>query len=189
MNQFTDHQLIQRYLLGDEKSFDILVERYMRPIYGFVYKYVRDKDVAEDITQDVFLKVFRHIKKIDPHKSFKSWMYTIAKNTALDFLKKKKAIPLSAFQTAEGNNILVDKLQDTKKLPDVLSQMLENKNIFLLAIKNLSEKYQSVLYLYYYQYLNFREIAQALKEPINTIKSRHRRGLLLLKSSVGHSVL
>jgi len=107
-----------------------------------------------------------------------------------EFLEsKKKSIPFSQFETAEGKNILIDILADKALLPDKASQLSELKNTFMAAIKKLSKKYSTVLSLYYYQYLNFREIAEVLQEPINTIKSRHRRGLILLKELVASEAL
>jgi len=184
MEPISDYQLVTRYLKGDEKSFEALVSRYMRQIYGFVFKYVNNAAVAEDITQEVFMKVFKHIRKIDKNKNFKSWVYTIAKNTALDFLKKKKSIPFSSFEVENGRNVLLEKLADPHLAPNKIMESLESKDTFLGAIGKLSEKYKLVLSLYYYQYLNFREIAELLKEPVNTIKSRHRRGLILLKEII-----
>ncbi len=177
----SDQELIEKYLKGDEASLEVLIQRYIRPIYGFVCTYVKNQEVAEDVTQEVFLKVWRNVKKIDKNKNFKSWLYTIAKNTALDFLKKKKSIPFSNFEKEDGRNILIETLSDKAILPDRASELLEDKKTVLRGIGKLSEKYRLVLSLYYYKYLNFREIAQVLQEPINTIKSRHRRGLISLK--------
>lgn len=180
----TDHQLIERYKKGDQKSFEVLVARYTDLLYRFVLGYVKDTEMAQDITQNVFLKVWRNVKKIDKSKNFKSWIYTIAKNTALDVIKSKKAIPFSNFEDEKGKNILTEKLLDASLLPDRMAIIKEHHHIFREAIGKLSLKYQSVLVLYYYQYLNFREIAEVLKESINTIKSRHRRGLLMLAKVV-----
>ncbi len=184
MTKLTDQELIIKYLKGDDTAFEVLVQRYLNAIYRFVYGYVRDANIAEDVTQDVFLKVWRNAKKIDKNKSFKSWVYTIAKNTALDFLKKKKSVPFSVFETADGKNMLAESVKDHAALPDEISRLLEHRTVFLQAIDQLSQKYQQILRMYYYEYLNFREIAEKLKEPINTIKSRHRRGLVLLKQTI-----
>jgi RNA polymerase sigma-70 factor (ECF subfamily) len=189
MEKLNDHEIIISYLKGNEGAFDILVKRYMTQIYRFVYRYAQDAAVAEDITQHVFLKVWKNMKKIDQTKNFKSWLYTIAKNTALDFLKKKKSVPFSQFETPEGKNVLTESLADTMHLPDRLAQVNQDSLIFLDSISQLSEKYQLILSMYYYEYLNFREIAEKLKEPINTIKSRHRRGLILLKKIIGGDAL
>ncbi len=94
----SDQKLIANYLAGDEKSLEILINRYLRPIYSFVYRHVGNGEVAEDITQEVFVKVWRNLKKFDQNKSFKTWIFTIAKNTSFDFFKKKKAIPFSELE-------------------------------------------------------------------------------------------
>jgi len=184
MDQLTDYQLIRKYLKGDESSLEVLVQKYMSHIYGFLFKYVKDEAVAQDLTQEVFLKVWKNLKKIEKNKNFKSWLYTVAKNTALDYIKKKKAVPLSYFEDETGKNVLTERLTDKGRSPSQLYELKENKAVFLSAIENLSIKYKTVLSLYYYEYLNFREIAEKLKKPINTIKSRHRRGLVLLGKSI-----
>ena len=181
----TDQNLIAEYLKGDETAFEALIKRYLNLIYGYAFRFVKDQQTAEDITQDVFLKIWKNVKKVDKNKSFKAWIYTIAKNTALDFIKKKKAVPFSKFENELGQNMLVDKLADPSHLPDKIAEMSWNKNMFVEALKNLSFEYQLVLSLYYYQYLNFKEIAQVLGESVNTIKSRHRRGLVLLRKVIG----
>jgi RNA polymerase sigma-70 factor, ECF subfamily len=184
MNKTTDYGLLSEYLKGNQGAFEVLVKRYMTQIYRFVYGYVNDTAVAEDITQEVFVKVWKHAKKIDQQRNFKSWLYMVAKNTTLDFFKKKKAVPFSLFENEEGRNVLVETVADTALSPGELSVLLEHKDIFLAAIASLSEKYRQILMMYYYEYLNFREIAEKLQEPINTVKSRHRRGLALLKQQI-----
>ena len=186
MQNLDDYTLIESYLKGNDASLEALVQRYLKPMYGFVFSYVKDAQVAEDVTQEIFLKVWKNLKKIEKNKNFKSWLYTVAKNTALDYLKKKKSIPFSSFEKEDGRNVLMESLSDIAPLPDKASEMLQDKRTFLQAIGNLSEKYRQVLLLYYYNYLNFREIAEALQEPINTIKSRHRRGLVILKRGLYH---
>src|SRR5581483_2043814 len=189
MQSYTDKELIERYKKGDERSLELLIARYMDQIYGFVYSLISIQQSAEDITQEVFLKVWKNAKNIDQSKNFKSWLFTIAKNTTLDAVKKKKAIPFSLFENSEGKNVLIDMLGDETQAADMLARSRETNSIFLAAIKQLSRRYQVVLDLYYYQYLNFREIAEKLKEPLSTIKSRHRRGLSMLKELVAERLL
>jgi len=178
-----DHALIAQYLKGDEKALELLIQKYLGQMYRFVLVYAKNPEAAQDITQEIFVKVWKNAKRVDSNKNFKSWLYTVAKNTALDYLKQKKAVPFSVFETPEGKNALVESLLDTTDLPDKNFELIQQNQQFMAAIGKLSEKYRTVLTLYYYQYLNFREIAQKLKEPLNTIKSRHRRGLLLLKKT------
>ena len=81
----TDEQLLNDYLFGDEKSLELLIRRYLKPIFGFVYKYVRNSPDAEDITQEVFVRIWRNLKKFKKEKKFKTWIFAIARNSAMIF--------------------------------------------------------------------------------------------------------
>ncbi|MBU4479872.1 sigma-70 family RNA polymerase sigma factor, partial [Patescibacteria group bacterium] len=85
----SDIKIINRYLKGDEKSFEMLVQNYIKSVYSFAYKYTKNTSESEGITQEVFIKVWKNIKKFDQKKSFKTWIFAITKNTALDYIKKK----------------------------------------------------------------------------------------------------
>src|SRR3989344_2340755 len=95
MNNFTDEKLVQMYLRGGEKALEELVRRYLPLIYSFSRRYSGNTDNASDIVQEVFIKAWKNLKIFDQNKSFKTWIFTIAKNTALDWLKKKNAVPFS----------------------------------------------------------------------------------------------
>lgn len=176
-----DGQLIEDYLNGDEKSFEILVRRWLGPVYGFVYKYVGGVQDAEDVTQEIFAKVWKNLRNFDRKKEFKPWLFGISKNAALDFLKKKKTVPFSEFEDEEGNNFLIESLADDSLSPFELSERAELSGKISEILKKLSPKYAAVLSLYYRGGMNFREIAQSLGEPLNTVKSRHGRALTVLK--------
>jgi len=178
----TDNEIIKKYLNGDEKSLEILVGRFLKPVYSYISKYVGDKDVAEDITQDVFLKVWKNLKKFDQKRSFKTWIFTIAKNSCIDYLRKKKTIPISNFDNEKGENIVANKLRDSAPLPDELFEIKNFSTPMLKALKKLSAQSQKILYLRYKDNFKFKEIASALSEPLNTVKSRHRRAVLELRS-------
>jgi len=196
MQERSDQQLITDYLTGDEHSLELLIERYFKPIYGFVYRFVGNVNTQdpEDITQDVFVKVWRHIKKFDKKKSFKTWIFSIAKNTAIDFLKKKRTIPFSEFsarggsafggENADGENVLSEKLVDPSPLPHELLERKEIGDILAKAMEKLSLKYRMVLFLRHNDHFTFREIAESLGEPIDTVKSQHRRALIMLKKEI-----
>ncbi len=177
----SDQQLIADYFVGDEKSLEILIHRYLKPIYSFIYRHVGNGEAAEDITQEAFVQVWRNLKKFDRNKSFKTWIFHIAKNTSFDFLKKKKAIPFSEFENEEGGNKLIETLVDPAPLPDDLFERAHVGKILHTAMSRLAPKYRMVLFLRYNDHFTFREIAEALGEPLHTIKSRHRRALIQLK--------
>lgn len=183
----SDQQLIADYLAGDEKSLEVLFGRYFKSIYSFTYRYVGGGQDAEDVTQDVFVKVWRHIKRFDQNKSFKTWIFSIAKNTAIDFLKKKKTIPFSEFENEDGENMITETLADPSPLPQELLERAGVAQMLTSAMEKLSPKYRMVLFLRYNDHFNFREIAESLGEPLNTIKSRHRRALLMLKKLLPES--
>lgn len=177
----SDEQLIADYFNGDEQALEILVKKYLGPIYGFVFRYAGNEADAADITQDVFVKIWRKLKKFDAKKSFKVWLFSIAKNTALDFLKKKKAVPFSNFDDQEGNNVLAETLADPEPLPPEIFEKKELGELLNSALKKLSPADQEILALHYQDQLTFQEIGEILSEPLNTVKSRHQRAVVRLR--------
>ena len=155
--------LIERAQRGDEQAFSALYTLWYTPIFRFVLARVGERSDAEDLTQDVFVKVWRNMKRFDRTKNLKTWIFAIAKNPALDFLKKKKTA------TIENIEALAD--------PEPPAQTFLEE-----LIAGLLPKYQKVLVLRYREDFTFRTMAKLLKEPLHTIKSRHRRALLQLKS-------
>ena len=184
MTNNNDEILTRKYLQGDEKSLEVLILTYLKPIYSFVYRYVGNGQDAEDITQEVFVRVWRNLKKFDQNKSFKTWIFSIAKNASLDFLKKKKAIPFSEFEREDGGNIIIDTLADPSPLPPELLEKAGMARMLNEAMEKLSPQYRMVLFLRYNDHFNFREIAESLNEPLNTVKSRHRRALVMLRGLI-----
>lgn len=181
MTNNSDQILIKKYIQGDEKSLEVLFSKYLQLIFSFVYRYVGGGEDAEDITQDVFVKAWRNIKKFDQNKSFKTWLFSIAKNSCIDFLKKKRAIPFSEFDTEDGDNLIADTFTDSSSLPQELLEKAEIIQILNSTLEKLPPKYRMVLFLRYNDHFNFREIAESLDEPLYTIISRHRRALAILK--------
>jgi len=178
----SDYELVFSYLSGDSESLEILIRSYLKPIYSFTYRYVGNSQDAEDIAQETFVKVWRHLKRFDQSKSFKTWIFSIAKNTAIDFLKKKKVISFSDFDTEDGGNIIADTFADMAKSSQEIFERKETAQMFESAMAELSPKYRMVLSLRYNNDFNFREIAETLGESINTVKSRYRRALIMLKN-------
>lgn len=177
----SDKNLIQQYLKGDKKSLEALIGKYLNPIYGFVYKNVGSQEDAEDITQEVFVKVWKNIKKFDQSKNFKPWLFQIARNASIDFLRKRKTIPFSKFENDKGQNFLVESIES---VPLDLVGILSDKRTLALAMENLNQKEQKIIVLRHSDGLSFKEIADIFKESINTVKSRYRRTLLNLRENI-----
>ncbi|KKU72723.1 MAG: RNA polymerase sigma factor, sigma-70 family [Parcubacteria group bacterium GW2011_GWA2_47_26] len=181
MADYSDEQLIKDYLEGNKQTLEVLIGRYLKPIYGFVYRYLGDAHNAEDVTQDVFVKIWRNLKKFDRDKNFKTWIFTIAKNTCLDFLKKKRTVVFSEYETEDGENYLADNIADLSPLPPEILERTDIAQMLSAVMQKLSPEHRVVLFLHYNDHLTFREIAEALEEPIHTVKSRHRRALIMLR--------
>lgn len=187
MKNYSDEQLIIDYLNGDKKTLELLVKRYLKPIYSFVCRYVGNAQDAEDITQEVFIKVWQNFKKFDQQKSFKTWIFAIAKNASIDFFRKKKTIPFSVFEDKDGKNKLTETLTDPSPLPDEIIEQADKRRLLNLAMERLSPQYRMVLFLRYNNHFTFREISESLEEPLNTVKSRHRRAIILLRTYLAKS--
>lgn len=182
MQKKSDKQLVIRYLNGDDQSLEVLVKQYLKPIFNLTYRYTGNIADAEDLTQEIFVRVWRNLKKFDGQKNFKTWIFAIAKNTSIDFLRKKKTIPFSSFENQAGENWLIETLADPAPLAPALSEREGTKQTLAAAVEQLSPKYRAVLLLHCSDQLTFQEIAESLKESVNTIKSRYRRGLEMLKN-------
>jgi DNA-directed RNA polymerase specialized sigma24 family protein len=151
----SDEKLVELYLAGDEKALDELIRRYAGHIYNFIYQYIRSPQEAEDLTQ--------------------------ARNTVFDFLRKKKAQVMTDLGDDETGEY---EAPDTGPLPEELFEKKENDLRARRIIAELPPIYQAVLSLYYLNDMNFREISEALGEPLDTVKARHRRAMLNLKKEL-----
>ncbi len=181
VENLSDQQLVENYFKGDEKSLEILIGRYLKPIYNFTYRYVGNAQEAEDITQEVFVRTWRNLKKFDKERSFKTWIFSIAKNASIDFLKKKRAVSFAEFENERGENILAETISDSSPLPNELLERKDLMGTLAKAIGKLLPKYRKTLLLRHNDNLTFREISETTGEPLNTVKSRYRRGLMMLK--------
>ncbi len=181
-----DEELVGAFLSGDEESFALLVERHLSLVYKFVYHYLHNIDDANDVTQETFIKAWKYIRKFDTKKKFTTWIITIAKNTALDFIKRKKPVLFSKIE--EGDGDLDAFLAPYLEPPELPVDIIEREHIqadLEAALQGIAPGYRMVLSLRYSEHLKFREIADVLREPIDTVKSKHRRGLALLRKALG----
>lgn len=179
--QLNEIACIRAHLNGDARAFPVLVQRYLKPIYRFAFRMTGNVHDAEDITQDAFLKAWRHIRQFDTSRSFKTWLFSVAHHACLDFIKKRKAIPFSTFDSADGTNLLEETLVDPGPLPDELAQRADAAALLARALAAMPTPFRTVLILHYNDHFTFRAIGEVLGEPLNTVKSRHRRALALLR--------
>ena len=178
----TDAELIQATINGDAGAFSVLVGRYSRDVYGFVFFMAKDKSDAEDITQETFVKVWKNLKKFKQDQRFKSWLLTIARNTTIDYIRKRRHAVFSDFDDEEGANAIVETLADEERLADEIASTAESAEQTAEAVSKLTDIYRSVLALRYEGGMSFEEISKILKKPTNTVKSQHRRALIALRN-------
>jgi RNA polymerase sigma factor (sigma-70 family) len=177
---FDDKQLVDNFLAGDETAYEQLLKKYLKPVYNFLYYFISDREVLDDITQETFIKAWKNIDKFDKSRNFKVWIFSIAKNTAFDYLKKKKTIPFSTFTDDEGNNRL-ENIGDNSILPEEFLIRADSVKILEENLKKIPDIYRIILVMHYKEDFSLQEIAKILDKPYNTIKSQHQRGLLKLK--------
>ena len=177
-----ESKLIAAYLSGDEKSLEVLINGYLKPVYSFVYRRVSNAAEAEDITQEIFVKVWRNLSRFDRSKSFKSWLFTIAKNTLVDFYRKRRDIPFVEFENEDGENALFEKLIDANAFSIGKLETAESGAELRSAIGKLPPADQQIVNLKYQKEFTFEEISRKLGRSINTVKSQYRRALIKLKN-------
>jgi RNA polymerase sigma-70 factor (ECF subfamily) len=180
----TDEQLVDNYRRGDSAALDFLIKKYLDPTYNFVFKYVHTIHEAEDVTQESFVKAWKKLDSFNSRFKFKTWLFTIAKNTALDHLKKRGLIPFSALDGEQEGESFEHSLISYEALPDEALAKIQDMEMISRAVDNLPDIYAQIITLYYRDQLNFREIAGLLKQSINTIKTRHHRARALLKRNL-----
>lgn len=176
----TDEELVAECLVGSEDTFATLVERHLRSVYSFALRSAGDE--AEDIAQDTFLKVWKNLEKYDPNQSqFRTWLMRIARNTVIDYLRKKKSFVFSDFEHDSKESSLSE-TPDVEPLPDELVARAHDEREVREVLEKLPPTYREVLLLRYMNQLSFEEISKILGEPSNTVRSRHRRALLQLRT-------
>lgn len=150
---------------------------HLKPVYNYICRIIYDKNDAEDITQEAFVKAWRNIKKFDQEKNFKTWIFTIARNTAIDYLRKRKEIPFSKLQDPDDEENFDEKITDIEPLPDEIFGRKELSRDLERALAEIRPDFREILILHYSENMTFQEISEVVGKPLNTVKSQHRRAL------------
>ena len=177
----SDEEIIALYQNGEEGAFKGLIDRYTSPLYNFVVR-LAPKESASDIVQETFIKVWKNLHKFDSSKaSFKTWIFAIAKNTATDFLRKKRILLFSDLEKEEEVGSFSENIPDENLLPDEILQKLQDSSLLNKTLDKLPVNYKTVLILHYQEEMTFDDIGKILEKPLNTVKSDHRRALIKLR--------
>ncbi|MBU6321596.1 MAG: sigma-70 family RNA polymerase sigma factor [Patescibacteria group bacterium] len=177
-----DAELIAAYLAGDEAAFEALAERHLRGAYTLALRLTGEREMAEDVVQEAFVKAWRALGRYArAEASFKTWLARIVRNTAIDHLRKKRHVPFSAFEGDEGEPAAPEIASD-EPLPDELAARAEGAAAVERAVATLPLPYREALALHYGDGLTFDEMAEVTGTSANTLKSRHRRALAALRA-------
>lgn len=181
-----DLELIDDYLSGDETAITVLISRYLRDVYNFVFQMTRDAALSDDVTQDTFVKAWKNLRKYNSDFNFRSWLFRIARNTAIDYLRKRRHIKFSEFDDEDGNNYILDTVSDDEPLPEELVARFEEEQELNRILDRLKLNDRELIFLHLNQGLSFEEIGQISGESVNTIKSRYRRTIIKLRKEMSN---
>jgi len=174
--------LVRRCVAGDAVAWEEIVQRYHRRIYNICYRFAGTSDGAQDLTQEVFIKMYRTLSSYDLDKgAFMTWVTTITRNLLVDHFRKTKQDRVTdsldgAPSEHEDSMPLSDQIQDKGPAPDAKVQSRETSETVHRALQKLSPELREAVILRDLQDLDYREIAGVLKVPEGTVKSRINRG-------------
>jgi RNA polymerase sigma-70 factor (ECF subfamily) len=182
-----DYRLVTLASNGDEKAYAELLNRYKDAIYYMLLKMVNNKSDAEDLTIEAFGKAFKNINQYTPNYAFSTWLFKIATNNCIDFIRKKKGNTISLDQTSEDQEGMGTPLQSNTLDPE--ENMIKSQRVLLMrnVVNNLKPRYRSLVELRYFKEYSYEEIATELNLPIGTVKAQLFRARELLYNILKNS--
>lgn len=181
-----DWTLIQQAAAsGDEKAFALLFSRYRQGVYQTIFLMVRNTELAEDLTMEVFAKAFKNLDHYQPTHSFGSWLTTVSKNHTLDYLRKKRPDNISIDESLEsrpGRAILQVEEPDNDPEEEILANELNNSVHLLVNL--LKPRYRRLIELRYFEEFSYEEISKELNLPLGTVKAQLFRAKDLLNQII-----
>lgn len=187
----TDLDLIAFARSGSEQAYRELLGRYQRPIFSLIYRMVRDRELAEDLAQETFVKVFNNLERYNPKYKFSSWIFKIASNLAIDQLRKKEPRTISLdgsrfAENAESQQASRIEIATEDEGPDELLEARELGREIEIAIGTLREEYRTAILLRHVEGRPYDEIAQIMDLPLGTVKTYIHRARSELRSTLAH---
>lgn len=170
-----DYKLVRKAVDdGDQKAYAELMARYKDSIYYMLLKMVNNRDDAEDLTIEAFGKAFRNIKQYTPDYAFSTWLFRIATNNCIDFIRKKRKMLLSidrGFENEDGQEMSFEIKSDGPSPDDIL---VKKQKVMMMkeVVDKLKPRYKKLVELRYYQELSYEEIAEELDLPLGTVKAQ-----------------
>ncbi len=167
-----DYELVKAALAGDDKAFARLLNRYKDAIYFMLLKMVNNRSDAEDLTLEAFGKAFKSLHQYSPTYAFSTWLFKIASNNCIDFLRKKKGVHVPIENNGQDDNSETIKLRS--KDPDPEEKLIRQQKAILLrrVVRKLKPSYQILVELRYFREFSYEEIAKELDLPLGTFKAQ-----------------
>ncbi|MDW8393741.1 MAG: sigma-70 family RNA polymerase sigma factor [Chitinophagales bacterium] len=177
-----DQQLVQAALNGDQTAYAQLMSRYRDAIYFLVLKMVHDPDDANDLTIEAFAKAFQNLPKYLPDFAFSTWLYRIALNNCIDFIRKNRLECVSIYQAESGDREGQGELDLVSTQPDPEERYVrqQRRKILRELIERMSPKYRQLIELRFFEELSYEEIAERTQLPLGTVKAQLFRAKNLL---------
>ncbi|MCH7991152.1 MAG: sigma-70 family RNA polymerase sigma factor [Gemmatimonadetes bacterium] len=178
LGELSDSEVVQASLDGDSRAFGELVRRYDQRLVNFVYRTIGDRERGEDLVQETFVRVYRHLQRFDQSKKFSTWIYTIASNLAKNELRNRSRNPLVLFQTLKKNwdaDHRPLEWEDTQYKPDDLFRKRDLRAKVEQAVEQLPEHHRVVFVLREMEGKTYEEIADITGCNLGTVKSRLNR--------------
>jgi RNA polymerase sigma-70 factor (ECF subfamily) len=178
LTELDDSSLVAQFLAGEKRAFSELVERYQVRLLNFIYRTIGDRDRAEDLVQETFVRVYRHLHRFDQSKKFSTWVYTIASNLAKNELRNRSRNPLVLFQTIKKNweaDHRPLEWEDNTYRPDDLFRKRHLREMVERAVAQLPEHHRVVFVLREMEGKTYEEISDITGVNLGTVKSRLNR--------------
>ena len=183
--ELPDETLVDEALAGDRDAFGALVQRHQRGLVNYIFRLVGSRDIATDLAQEVFLKVFVGLSSFDPRYRFTTWLYRIASNGAIDHLRRKQPKTLSLSQSAADDGTpQPPPLAGSDPNPDDVLRLRELESRLNEAIAALPPAYRQLILLRHRQHCRYDEIARITHLPLGTVKNRIFRAREILRESL-----
>lgn len=163
--EMTDEELVSAVQSGEAEAYKHIIDRYQGKIYAYIMRLTNHREEATDIAQDVFMKAYKHIHKFDTERKFSSWVYRIAHNESVNWLKKKTRAKIESLEVHEE---IGKQHPDTIDIHDELVRK-EDRAMMRNAIDTLPQKYREVMEMRYLQQYSYEEIGEVLDKPVNTV--------------------
>lgn len=167
-----DARLIQEALAGKQPAFEKLKKKHHDAVFNLIYRMVREKDEVEDLVQEAFIKAFMSLSSYNNEYAFSTWLYKIATNNCIDYIRRKKLATFSINKPmTSADSEFTFEVPDSSYEPDREMIERQKKNLFEEAINSLPPKYRKVIILRHTEEKDYQEIADLLDLPLGTVKA------------------